>query len=188
MQNDDMPSFRASTLARCLALALCLAASAGATAASAGRAAERAALQGFTLSDAFLDKWVALQQDPSPAKCTLGRALMASAGSLDQSVARLEADPATRALLARHGLTAREAMLGSVTLTAAAMQDLRASHPQLGATGLPVSAANMAFYHQHKQALQQTMQRLGREQLAHDGGRPLCASQAGDADGEDTDG
>ena len=100
-------------------------------------------------------------------------------GSIDQAAAHYDAQPGVHAMLASHDLTAREMVLGMMTLTGAAMQDLRRQHPQAMAEGgMPVSAANMAFYEAHKAQLHQHMQAVAREQLkAHGGKLPACLSE-----------
>ena len=55
----------------------------------------------------------------------------------------------------------------------------RPQHPQAMAEGgLPVSAANMAFYDAHKAQLHQHMQSVAREQLKANGGKlPACLAE-----------
>ena len=84
--------------------------------------------------------------------------------TLDQAAAQYDAQPGVHAMLASHGLTAKEIFLGMTTLMAAAAQDLNQAHPGMVKTSgaaAHVSAANMAFFESHKQAIRQYSMRIG---------------------------
>ena len=154
-----------------------------AAAADAPSAAAVAAIRGFTLNDTFLQHYLDANDDIARDPCRLGMIDLLkhgdTFGSIDQAAAHYDAQPGVHAMLARHGLTAREMVLGMVTLSSAAVQDVRKQHPQAMAEGgLPVSASNMAFYEAHKAQLHQHMQSVAREQLKANGGKlPACLAE-----------
>ena len=151
--------------------------------ADAPSAADVAAIRGFTLNDTFLQHYLDANDDIARDPCRLGMIDLLkhgdTFGSIDQAAAHYDAQPGVHAMLARHGLTAREMVLGMVTLSSAAVQDVRKQHPQAMAEGgLPVSASNMAFYEAHKAQLHQHMQSVAREQLKANGGKlPACLAE-----------
>jgi hypothetical protein len=139
-------------------------------------AADLAAFRNYTLTTGFLDKWKAIAQDPKAPQCNL-TTLTLHANTLDGMTREYDARPGIHGYLASHGLTAREVILALSTLTAAGIQDLRETHPELaqGSTNQPVSAANMAFYREHRDELHQFMQRLAQQRLHAAGGKgPAC--------------
>lgn len=159
---------------------LITAASGPALAADAPSAADIAAIRGFTLNDTFLQHYLDASDDIAHDPCQLGMVDLLKGNdafnSIDQAAAHYDAQPGVHAMLGRHELTAREMILGMMTLTSAAAQDMRRQHPQaMVQGGLPVSAANMAFYDAHKAQIRQHMQSIGREQLQANGGKlPAC--------------
>ncbi|HKR76481.1 MAG TPA: hypothetical protein VJR95_07420 [Rhodanobacter sp.] len=171
---------KATGFTRCMAaLALCLVATV--PAACAASSSGGADPQGFTLTDSFLAKYQAAELDIAKDPCRLGFfKLMGSEGShltLEQAAARYDAQPGVHAMLASHGLTAHDMLTGVATLTAAAMQEMKAKHPGMvqtsGAT--QVSEANMGFYRSHKDAIHQFAMRVGQQQLRANGGKmPEC--------------
>jgi hypothetical protein len=99
-------------------------------------------------------------------------------------VAAYDAQPGVHAMLARHGLTAREEILGALTLLAASMEIMQKEHPDwVQSTGAkaPISPANLAFYKAHQAAIDHERQHrmeLGRQQLkANHGKLPACLNQ-----------
>lgn len=171
---------KANALTRGMAaLALCLVATV--PAACAASSSGGADPQGFTLTDGFLAKYQAAELDIAKDPCRLGFfKLMGRDGAgltLDQAAARYDAQPGVHAMLAGHGLTAHDMLTGVATLTAAAMQEMKAKHPGMvqtsGAT--QVSAANMAFYQSHKDAIHQFAMQVGQQQMRANGGKmPAC--------------
>ena len=142
-------------------------------------------VQGFTLSDSFLAKYQAVELDIAKDPCRLGFVKLMGLGGgtnadnlpLAQAAARYDAQPGVHAMLAKHGLTAHDMLSGVATLTTAAMLDLRQTHPDMVEVNgqQPVSAANMAFYRTHKNAIHQFAMRVGQEQLRANGGKlPAC--------------
>lgn len=69
---------------------------------------------------------------------------------LDQTVASFDAQSGVHAALARHGLSARELLLGTITLT---------------------SAANMAFYRKHETQILQHQLKYGMAAFHAHGGK-----------------
>jgi hypothetical protein len=149
-----------------------------------------AAFQNFTLTDGFMAKYQAAEADISKDPCGLSpMKVMAQANAssskmtLSQAAAQYDAQPGVHAMLASHDLTAKEMFLGMSTLMAAAAQDLNQAHPgMVKATGAAsqVSAANIAFYQSHKQALHQFNMQLAKQQMQASGGKlPSCLSGGG---------
>lgn len=139
-------------------------------------AADLAAFRSYTLTSGFLDKWKAIAADPKAPQCNL-TTLTLHEKSLDGMVREYDARPGVHAYLASRGLTAREVILATSTMTAAAIQDVREKHPELAqgmTTRQPVSAANMAFYREHRDELHQFMQRIAQQRLHENGGKVDC--------------
>jgi len=136
-------------------------------------AADLAAFRNYSLTTSFLQKWEAVAQDPKAPQCNL-TTLTLHAKALDALVREYDQRPGVHASLESHGLTAREVILATSTLTAAAIQDMREKHPGIAAQGIsaqPVSAANMAFYRAHHDELHQIMQRVAQQRLRAEGGK-----------------
>lgn len=139
--------------------------------------ADAKAWHDFTLTDGFLKKWEAVMSDPKAPTCSL-MTINLKGGSLSERISHYDARPGNHAYLARHGLTAREMVLGTFTMAAAAMQEMSSGHPGLieGNSGMQVSARNMAFHRSHKAEIQRFMQKIGQQRLRRDGGTlPNCA-------------
>ena len=162
------------------------AASANDAAAETAQAASgAAAVPEFALTDAFLAKYRAYQEEAAADPCTLSP-LMALSGeenenlTLDQAVAKFDAQPGVAAALQRVGLSAHDLIVGMATLMGAAAQDIAAQHPDMVAKGeiklgVKISPANLAFYQQHKDALHAHQMALAKQQLAQNGGKlPSC--------------
>lgn len=168
------------TLGICSAL-IAFGLAAATPAAHAGAAGDMAAVQNFTLSDDYLNRYMAVQQDTAKDPCHLGMLGLlkpdAQNKSLDQLAAEYDAQPGVHAMLARHGLTARQAVLGTSVLMAAAMADLQKAHPGMvqSSGSIPVSPANQAFYSSHKSQIQQFTMRIGQQEMQANGGKlPAC--------------
>lgn len=162
-------------------LALCVTATIS-VACSASPSDDAATFQNFTLTDGFLANYQAAEADIIKDPCRLGpMKVMAQANTnhgqmtLDQAAAQYDAQPGVHAMLASHNLTAKEMFLGMSTLMSAAAQDLNQAHPGMVKTSgaaSHVSAANMAFYQSHKQAMHQFNMQLAQQQLRATGGKP----------------
>ncbi|MBN8923871.1 MAG: hypothetical protein BGP10_08365 [Rhodanobacter sp. 68-29] len=170
------------------ALALCAVAAlpAACAASSSGSASDP---QGFTLTDGFLAKYQAVETDSIKDPCQLSPVKVlgltgegAGKATIDQMAARYDAQPGVHAMLASHGVTAKEMILGTVTLMSAAIQELKQQHPgmvQGNGAALQISAANMAFYQSHKQAIRQFNMQIAQQQLRANGGKlPPCLSES----------
>ena len=180
-----------------------------AAAPTAVSSADVAALQSFRLDESFLAKWKAMQSGASADPCHLNLVMVLRSGkvddandndededspagprkpqakpvrSLDQSAALYESQPGAKALLAKNGLTAREYVVGGMTLLGAAVQQVATEHPEMVAKGyvkrdanVSVSPANMAFYRAHKDEMHAFSQKLGKEEMSRNGGKfPRC--------------
>lgn len=69
-------------------------------------------------------------------------------------------------------------MLGTMTMAAAAMQEMSSIAPKMveGNGGVQVSEQNMAFHQSHKAEVHKFMQKVGKERLRQGGGKlPDCA-------------
>lgn len=148
------------------------------------------ASQNFTLTDDFIANYQAAETDIAKDPCRLSpMKVMAQANAsggkmtLNQAAAQYDAQPGVHAMLTSHNLTAKEMFLGMSTLLSAAAQNLNQAHPgMVKVTGMAshVSAANMAFYQSHKQAMHQFNMQLAQQQLRTNSGKlPACFSGAG---------
>lgn len=171
--------------ARNLSLACAIAGSLLAATAHADAAQDVAAFQNFQLTDAFIAKYQAVETDTAKDVCKLSpfKVLMQANAdkdkiALDQVAAQYDAQPGVHAMLASHGMTAKDMILGMFTLMSAAAQDLNRTHPgmvQTTGAAAHVSAANMDYYHQHKDALHAFQKQLGQQELHANGGKlPAC--------------
>lgn len=153
-------------------------------------AADAAAFRNFQLSDDFLDKFLAVQDEIAADPCKLGMIdLMKDKHenmSLSEAAARWDAKPGVHAMLASHDITARQMLLGVGTLMSAAMQDLAATHPKMAARmhheGPKVSDANMAFYKAHKAAIREHSRARAKKMMQAHGGKltlPPCLKNSG---------
>jgi hypothetical protein len=156
-----------------------------AAASSAETATAYATVPDFTLTDAFLAKYQAYQEEAAKDPCALSPLMVLSGEenenlTFDQAVAKFGAQPGVAAALQRAGLSARDLMVGMATLMGAAAQDIAAKHPDMVAKGEiklsgKISPANLAFYRQHKDALHAHQTALAKQQLAQNGGKlPSC--------------
>lgn len=147
-------------------------------------AADIAAINSFQLDQDFLDRYMAIQEDAAKDPCNLSMLTLLGdeqPHSLDQVASRYDAQPGVHAMLARHGLTARQALIGMSVLIGAAMQDMKQTHPEMAqymsSHGGGVSPRNLAFYRAHKTQIHQHQQALGKLELAANGGKlPACLS------------
>lgn len=142
---------------------------------------DMAALRNFRLTDAFLAKYEAVMDAAAKDPCHLDPSLVLRGNnkSLEQMAADYDARPGVHAMLARHGITAREVVLGEVTLMLAGFEAMKEAHPGMAPAGgstPPVSPENLAFYRTHRAAIHQHAMQLGQEMLrANQGGQPGCA-------------
>lgn len=142
--------------------------------------ADTAALHDFRLSEDFLQRYMAAGDEIAKDPCKLGMIDLLKQddrpGSIDQLADHYDAQPGVHAMLARHGLTAREMVLGMMTLTGAAVEDLRKLHPEaVQGSGSVISASNLAFYDAHKAQIRQHNQAIAHRQLQANGGKlPPC--------------
>jgi hypothetical protein len=118
-------------------------------------------ISSYTLTDAALAKYTRATANlgdlskQATASCDDGE----GGGSLDQSVARINAVPGAQAAIQSAGLTTREYLVFTMSLFQSGMAAWALSQP--GGTLPPgVSQANVDFYRTHEQA----MQKLGPQQ------------------------
>jgi hypothetical protein len=140
-----------------LGLSLGLTAKAHAQGEGGWSAADAAALKAYTLdmdklrrtgkAMAELDRLPEARQDTGDDE---------GVESLNALVQRVEAVPAARGILRKHGLTPREYVLAMVASMHAATAVLLEENGQK-ATGLPVSAGQVAFYQKNKAEVDQML-------------------------------
>lgn len=172
-------------------LALAIAAPAP-TRAAVPSQADMAAVANFRLTDSFLKRDLAYVLDTSDDPCRYGlmssmMKLQTSRASLDQVVTAYDAQPGVHAMLAKHGLTAREAILGGFAMLAAGMEAMSESPEgkEMGVTvsghSSPAMRANVAFYKAHTPEIQQFHTRLqaaAKQRQEQNGGKmPACMQQ-----------
>lgn len=152
-------------------------------------------LANFRLTDGFLRKDLAYSLDQARHPCQHsakpGFVMLEELGSLpmNQIIARFDAAPGVHADLAKHGLTAHDAVLGGLMMFVVGMDHMSQS-PQgkrMGMTSsdhLPDTAAmraNHAFYNAHWPEIQahtQQMQTIAAQQVKANGGKmPACLKQ-----------
>lgn len=139
--------------------------------------ADAQAFHDYTLTEGFLKKWEATMVDPNKPTCSL-MTLNLQGDSLDEMISKYDARPGNHAYLASQGLTSREMILGTMTMAAAAMQEMSGIAPEMveGNGGVQVSEQNMAFHQSHKAEVHKFMQKVGKERLRQGGGKlPDCA-------------
>jgi hypothetical protein len=117
-------------------------------------AADAAALKGYTLTMDKLQRANKVMIDYD--RLEADRPDLDDEGEGTQSISgmvkRIEAVPEARTILGRHGLTARDYVMILFTSTQVAAAAYMEENGQ-AATGLPVSAAQVAFYKAHKAEL-----------------------------------
>lgn len=145
-----------------IALALALSAPVGAQthAPTPSQTVAMEAVANFRLTDSFLKRDLAYTLDGSRDPCRyaflplLGK-LQNGHASLDQIAAEYDARPGVHAMLAKHGLTAREALVGGLAMLSASISVMTPEARRLGATisqsgpQTPTTRANIAFYKAH---------------------------------------
>ncbi|MGH8782485.1 hypothetical protein [Paraburkholderia sp.] len=137
----------------------------GSPAARAFTPAEQDEVQHFTLTEDFLQRYAAASQEVhaqghSAQPVQTPKKTSAGASTIDTLTASVEQSPGEMAILQRHGLTARQAVLGSIVLGSARLQDMRSANPEIAkrmGASKDVSPANMAFYQSHKEAIHQML-------------------------------
>jgi hypothetical protein len=152
---------------------------------SKSASADMAEMQNFRLTDDFLQRYQAYEDEAAEKPCELSPIVLLGNDddqdrSLGETAAAFDARPGVHAALQRHGLTARELILGMGTLMGAAIHEIAAKHPDMVEKGEikmngSISPANMAFYEAHKDALQRHNRQRAQEQLKKNGGKlPAC--------------
>lgn len=159
--------------------------------------ADRAAVANFRLTDSFLQHDQAMALELAKMPCgTSAAMLQAFLGfgsgrlSLDEASAQITAAPGMQGLLAKHGLTARDALLGGLELlrikTHATASKMRANGADVSTSSQPESPtqrANDAFIAAHRQEIQQhdAAMRAIAQQRAHDdpGAAMACLGKLG---------
>lgn len=147
------------------------------------------AIGSFRITEAFLQRDQALALDLAKDPCAHGSptAFLELADkigkgtlTLDQAISQFAAQPGMAALLARHGLSARDAFVGGYAMMGATMRTMPAP-PGATVSGGPdtaTSRANVAFLKAHMaelRAFQGKMGAIARERVHANGGKlPAC--------------
>lgn len=132
-----------------------------------------AALRDVRLSAEFLQRHMAAGDEIAKDRCRLGMIDLLTQSdwlpSIDQLANHYDPQPDVHAMLARRGITAREMVLGTMTLTGAPVEGLRKLHPEaVQGNGSVISASNVAFYDAHNQAIAQ------QQSQVNGGKSPAC--------------
>jgi hypothetical protein len=152
-------------------------------------AADKAAFEHFRLTEDFLHRYFAVEDDIAKDPCNLSP-LMAmnftgsskdsadAPQSLDALAKKYAAQHGVREMLKRHNMSAKQLIIGFSTLFVAAMQEVTQKHPEWVEGGsMPVSRANAAFFRAHKKAIRQHSRQLARKNMQTNGGKlPACLS------------
>src|SRR5699024_6928004 len=127
-----------------------------------------------------------IAEDP----CKLGMLGMMTQGktedmTLDEGAALWDAKPGVHDMLASHDVTARQMLLGMMTLMSAAMQNLAVTHPKMAAhmksDGPKPDAANVAFYKAHQAQIREHSRKRAKKMMQANGGKmSLPSCMAGD--------
>ncbi|MEQ5842498.1 hypothetical protein [Paraburkholderia acidicola] len=138
----------------------------GSPAAHALTPTEQDEVQNFTLTEDFVQRFGAANQEVQAKGVGThpGQIQKQTSGktpTLDTFTVAIEQNPGEMDILKRHGLTARQAVLGTFVLGSARLRDMQLTRsPDLAKKlGPPkdVSAANMAFYEAHKDEIHQLL-------------------------------
>ena len=113
---------------------------------SALTASDRAAVQHYALSEAMFQQLLATAKDAKMNKIPIDM-VDPAAHSLDDSAAHLQQSAGVRALLDRHGLSARDFVLGEYALLGAEFAVKYAGRPSFDAS--LANPANIALYKRH---------------------------------------
>lgn len=147
------------------------------------------AVGSFRITEDFLQRDQALALDLAKDPCAHGRPtvfldLADKVGkgtlTLDQAIRQFAAQPGMAALLARHGLSARDAFIGGFAMLGATMQTMPmpAGDTASGGPDTATSRANVAFLKAHMaelRAFQGQLGTLARARVHANGGRlPAC--------------
>lgn len=109
--------------------------------------ADRAVVQQYTLTEDSFRKLLDTAKDAKTNKVQI-RILDPNAHSLDETAAHLDASPDVHALLTRHGLTAREFLLGEYALLGAEFAVKYGN--QAGFDASMANPSNIALYRKHE--------------------------------------
>ena len=197
--------FTATILAGALALAMATPGHAvGAQAGNnAGAMAVGQAISNYRLTEDFVKRAHAMQLDMARNPCEYGNpsSSMRMLGevsegrlTLDQAIAKFGAQPGMQALLAKHGLTARDALIGGLALGKAQSGAMVAhAEAQAAAHGAKPAAASMggktaaqqanarllASHWSELQAFNQKMGAISQQRIKANGGKlPACEANA----------
>ncbi|HUB88086.1 MAG TPA: hypothetical protein VMA74_00005 [Dyella sp.] len=113
-------------------------------------AADRTAIQHYTLSEDAFQKLLATAKDAKANQVPID-IVDPHAHSLDETAAHLEHSADFRALIARHGLTTRNFLLGEYALLSAEFAVKYAGQPNFDAS--LANPANVALYRRHEAEL-----------------------------------
>jgi hypothetical protein len=150
--------------------------------------ADASAFGNFHLTSSLLKSYEGYALETAKDPCRYG-ILMALSGldkhaSLDQAAAHYDARPGVHAMLKKHGLTARKALLTATALMAASFEVLSESPKgkKLGMTSsgtrTPAMKDNVAFYKAHQAKIKRfgaKMHAAAKQNLRDNGGKlPEC--------------
>ncbi|SMF08770.1 hypothetical protein SAMN06265365_102155 [Tistlia consotensis] len=144
-----------------LAAALVMLAALALPAAAALSEQDQAAIRNYTLTTRYLSQVQALTRDAEAkgVKASLDADDFKKAKDLDALAAQLDAKPGVHALMAAHGLTAREYLVGALALYGAGMVVKYGDDPQQGKyiDKSKANPKNVEFYKQHQKEIEAMM-------------------------------
>ena len=124
---------------------------------------DKAQIRNFTLSETFIHRVEAMVQDARDGTAPPPELDMSQVDSLDELAQKLDSKPGMHELLAKHHLTAKEYVTGTLAL-ASAMMVAQASEDPGQAKYLQdknINAHNVAFYKAHRQEIDRFMGSAG---------------------------
>lgn len=181
---------RLTVLLAALVLAVPFASQAARPAApTAGQLALMHAVDNFSITDGFFERDLALAVDMAQDPCGHGDPLVffrvadevgKGALTVDQASQQLAAQPGMAALLAKHGLSVRDAFIGGLAMMNATMETMPmpAGTTSSGGSDSATGRANAAFFKAHMAQVQANHAKIGaiaQQRLKANGGKlPPC--------------
>jgi hypothetical protein len=150
---------RAAVWLRTFGLGALAALTLAAPAAHALSPADQQEIGRFTLTEGFLQRYAAAVHDANSTHVSLAqrdgdpKKMASTMSSLDAMTAEVAKSPAVVAILQRHGLGARQVIVGGLVIFRAGMADAMLANPSTAAhvdSSMVASPVNMAFYRAHR--------------------------------------
>jgi hypothetical protein len=129
-------------------------------------AADQAAVARYNLTEDFLERALALARDVATQHAAQPPLDLSGVTSLDDMAAKLEAEPSVHDLLAKHGFTAKDYLVGTAALGQSMLAARLEADPAQANTidRSKFNDANVAFYRTHQDKVALLMAMLGAGQ------------------------